>query len=128
MIGVSFLVTIGLFLCADILVKLIGGAAFRSAAEPLRWLAFLPTIMSFSTFIGLQILLPNLHYTAFNVILGCAAALSLIIVAPLIHWLGLLGAAFSSCLVEGFVSIAMIAYVAKSGLLSKTPHSPKEME
>jgi O-antigen/teichoic acid export membrane protein len=111
----SALISLVLFLGADRLSVLVGGEAFRPAGQVLRWLALLPFIMSFSTFFGLQVLLPNQRNRAFNLILGSAGVLSLAIIVPLIEWGGVEGAAISICLVETFVSAAMIIYLARTG-------------
>ncbi len=113
--SISVVISVALFVAADHLVTLVGGPAFMPAGRVLGWLAMLPVVMSFSTFFGLQVLLPNQKNTVFNIILGSAGILSLMMILPLIQWKGAEGAAISLCITEIFVSAAMTAYLARSG-------------
>jgi PST family polysaccharide transporter len=105
---------------ADWIILLLGGKAFASAAATLRWLAFLPLIISLSNILGVQIMLPNGLNRQFNKILGTAAAFSLLIIIPLIFWKSAEGAAISTLLTEAFVTITMVVFVYKHGY-----HKPK---
>lgn len=116
--AVSILISAALYLAADHLVTLVGGPAFLPAGRVLGWLAMLPVVMSFSTFFGLQVLLPHQKNKVFNVILGSAGVLSLAMIVPLILWKGTEGAAISLCVTEAFVSAAMTIYLARSGFFS----------
>lgn len=113
--AVSILISAALFVAADHLVTLVGGPAFLPAGRVLGWLAMLPVVMSFSTVFGLQVLLPNQKNKAFNIILGSAGVLSLMMIVPLIQWKGAEGAAISLCVTEAFVSAAMATYLVRSG-------------
>ncbi|KTR06923.1 hypothetical protein NS365_05690 [Aureimonas ureilytica] len=115
LVVISTGITGALWVLAPQFVVLIGGQQFAAAAEVLRWLAFLPVVMSFSTFLGLQILLPNKRTKAFNTILVSGGILSLVIIAPLIKTFGPEGAAMTLLIVEGFVSLSMVIYVLKTG-------------
>ncbi|MGQ4274348.1 oligosaccharide flippase family protein [Terrihabitans sp. B22-R8] len=117
-IGASVLIGITLFVGADHFVRIVGGPDFAASGEVLRYLALLPVIMSFSTFIGLQIILPNGRNRAFNIILVTAGMLSLLLVIPLVRWKGEIGAAITLCIVEGYVSVAMAVYLLRSGYFS----------
>ncbi len=130
LVVISTGITGALWVLAPQFVVLIGGQQFAAAAEVLRWLAFLPVVMSFSTFLGLQILLPNKRTKAFNTILVSGGILSLVIIAPLIKTFGPEGAAMTLLIVEGFVSLSMVIYVLKTGyfrgigIRASRPHRP----
>lgn len=115
LVVISAGISAALWLFAPHFVTIIGGQQFAPAAEVLRWLSLLPIVMSFSTFLGLQILLPNKRTKPFNVILISGGVLSLILIAPLTRAYGAEGAAMTLLLVEGFVSLSMVVYVLKTG-------------
>jgi O-antigen/teichoic acid export membrane protein len=118
-VGVSILISVALFVSSDQLVILIAGRTFLPSGEVLKWLSILPVVMSFSTFYGLQVLIPNKKFRVLNAILAMAAVLSLILIVPMTYWKGIVGPAITSCITEGFVSIAMTVYLFRSGFLAR---------
>lgn len=60
---------------AEWLVVVLAGPEFASAAQTLRWLAFLPLIINLSSTASVQVLLSNNKNREFNVVLiGCSVA------------------------------------------------------
>lgn len=116
-IGISGASSLFVWVMADWLVLLLGGAEFSPAALVLRWLAPLPFIMGLSNILGVQIMLPSGLNRPFNGIVHAAAIFSLLIVLPLVYWKAAEGAAIATLLSETFVAIAMAAYLYKSGIL-----------
>ena len=116
--GLAGLVSLGLWLGADPIVHLLAGQNFAPASGVLRWLAPLPFVIALSNLFGVQVMLPNHKNKAFNLILGVAGALSLVIIFPLILWKGAEGAAINTFLIECFVTIAMGSYLLKQGFFS----------
>lgn len=116
-IGLSAVSSLFIWMMADWLVMLLGGAEFTPAVTVLRWLAFLPLIMGLSNILGVQIMLPSGLNRPFNGIVYAAAIFGLLIVLPLVYWKGADGAAMAALLSETFVTIAMAAYLYKKGIL-----------
>lgn len=104
-----------LWVAADNIILLLGGAAFTPAATVLRWLACLPLVVGLSNIFGVQVMLPNGLHRQFNKILGAAAVFSLLILVPLIIWKAAEGAAIATLLTEIFVTVAMANFVYRHG-------------
>jgi PST family polysaccharide transporter len=107
-----------LWLCADLIILLLGGSEFAEAAQVLRVIAFLPLLSGLSNVFGVQVMLPNRHNKAFNFILGIAGLFGLCIIWPLSYYHAAIGAAQSMCLVELFVATTMGIYLWRKGYLS----------
>ena len=122
----SALLSIFLWLAADMIVHFLGGVEFKQGGAILRWLAPLPLLVGISNIFGIQVMLPNYKTKAFNRILGLAGALSLSIIGPLIHWKGAEGAAINTLITECFVSLAMGGYLMKQGFFSATERGFKK--
>ena len=106
--------TILLWLFAPYIVLMMGGESFRPAITILRWLSPLPFIVSISNILGLQVLLPTQKTSIFNRILAVCGVISLLMIVPLIHWNGYIGAPVNTLITESMVSILMGVYVWKS--------------
>lgn len=121
----ALMLSAALWLAAPLIIRVLGGEAFLPAVTVLRWLAVLPLVVALSNIFGVQIMLPNHENRAFNLILGGAGLLSLLIMQPLISAGGALGAAFCALITELAVTLAMAAYLVRrgyfSGLLRRPP-------
>lgn len=115
-----------LWLLADILVLLLAGPEFLSAAAVLRWLAFLPLIIGFSNLFGVQIMIPNGMNRAFNLILMAAGVACVMVLWPLIHWKQARGAAASMLLVELFVTSSMALLLLQRRRIGVPSSSPSQ--
>jgi len=110
--------SVTLWLLAEWLVVLVGGLDFAPAAQVLRWLAPLPLVIGLSNLLGVQIMLPHRLNRAFNTILTSAAAISLLLIWPMVLHLGALGAAQTMLLVELWVTGSMTVTLWRYGYLS----------
>lgn len=120
-LGVSLLISVALFALAGPVVQLLGGAEFESAVPVLRVLSALPLIVGLSNVFGVQVMLANGRSRPFNIVLGGAAVLGLLVIWPLTHAFGALGAAASVVGVEFFVTTAMAAYLSRHPELWRSP-------
>lgn len=106
--------SLALWFLAEYIVFLLAGEQFIKTIVVLKWLSPLPFVISLSNIFGIQIMLPNHLTPAFNRILGIAGALSLCMIAPLIHWRGAEGASINTLITESFVTVAMAFYLWKT--------------
>lgn len=111
-------VSIVLWFGADLIILLLGGKEFGEAAQVLRMIAFLPLLIGLSNVFGVQVMLPNRHNKAFNIILGFAGIFGLCIIWPLTYYNSAVGAAQSIGLVELIVTATMAIYLLHKGYLS----------
>lgn len=102
-----------MFFCADLIVTIFGGAAFKESATLLRCLSPLPLIIVGSNICGVQVMLPLKRSRAFSYIYAGVGVLSLLLMIPLIIWNGAVGAALSTLITELSVTGAMIIYLRK---------------
>lgn len=116
---ISASASMALWVLAEYIVLLLAGEQFRPAILVLQWLAPLPFVISLSNIFGIQVMVPNQKTKAFNLILGTAGALSLIMIVPLIQWKGAEGASINTFITECFVTLAMALYLWKTGFFAK---------
>ena len=107
-----------LWLFAETIIFILGGAAFSSSVTILKWLAILPLIVSLSNIFGVQIMLPNQLNRSFNFILVGAGVISLGCIWPFAKYNGGVGASQTILITELFVTLAMGAYLWKKNYLS----------
>lgn len=112
--------SVSLWVLAEYIVLILAGEQFRPAILVLQWLAPLPFVISLSNIFGIQVMVPNQKTKAFNLILGTAGALSLIMIVPLIQWKGAEGASINTFITECFVTLAMALYLWKTGFFVKS--------
>jgi O-antigen/teichoic acid export membrane protein len=113
--------SLSLFIAAVPLIALFGGPGYEDSVPVLHLMALLPLVIGLSNVFGVQVMLPNRLTRPFNVILGAAASLGLIVVWPLAQYKGAQGAAAAMLLVELFVTAAMGLYLARRpGLWRRT--------
>jgi PST family polysaccharide transporter len=106
-------ISAGLFTFAQPMIHLLAGAEFDEAIVLLQILSPLPLIVQASNILGLQILLPRGHQNEFNRVVMHAGLLSTLIVAPVIHFFGAVGAASTIVAIELFVALAMLGEVRR---------------
>ncbi len=112
-LSLSIAASLALFFAADWIIYLFGGDEFKASVEVLRWLSLLPCIVACSNLLGVQVMLPANKIRAFNVILVVAGGISLLLMYPLIHSKGAVGAAINTLITELFVSVSMAFYVLR---------------
>lgn len=103
----SLLLSIVLFLFSRPLVNFVLGNQYGPSITLLRWMAFLPFIISFSNVFGIQTMLTFGMAKTFGRILIMSAAINLVLIVPLISCLAGQGAAITLLSTESFVSVAM---------------------
>lgn len=105
-LALSALISIGLFVFAPLIIRLLAGDAFSDAILLLRIIAFLPFIITLSTKFGYQTMIPLHMDRAFMWIVISAAFLGITGYVVLMKTFGLPGAAFAMLAIEIFVTIA----------------------
>lgn len=109
--GATFLGGCALWLVAPSIVSLLMGPAFQPSVTVLRWMAFVPFIVSLSNVFGIQLMLPLGMTKAFGTILIGSAVFNLIALLPLAVVLGATGGAVAMLITETVVTIAMARYL-----------------
>lgn len=105
-----------LWLAAPLIVSLLMGPAFGPSIGVLRWMAFVPFVVSLSNVFGIQLMLPLGMTTAFSRILMGSAAFNLAAFIPLaLHW-GATGAAVAMLMTETAVTAAMAWHLQRAGV------------
>ena len=100
-----------LWVGADELMVLLGGADFVNGATVLRWLALVPLVVVLSNLMGVQIMLPKGMNKPFTVILALASFVSVFALYPTVKLLGAVGAAQLVLGVECVVTGSMAIYL-----------------
>lgn len=114
------IISLGLFCLAGPAIHLLGGHEFESAKQVLQVLAVLPVLVGLSNVFGVQVMLANGRVRPFNLILAGAAIIGVIVIWPLSHWMGAVGAALSVVIVELFVTCTMALYLSRNPDLWKS--------
>jgi len=107
-----------LWFFAEMIIFVLGGEKFGDSAIILKWLSFLPLVVSLSNIFGVQIMLPNLLNRSFNFILILAGVMSLAIIWPFAKYNGAVGASQTILITESFVTLGMGMYLWKKNYLS----------
>lgn len=115
--GTMFVVSTIIFLSSSFLVSILYGEKYRTAADILQIMAFLPAIICASNFLGVQILLNVGKQIVFRNILAIAAICSVIMCTLLVSNLGARGAAISVLMVE--ILITALMFYSASGVVQK---------
>lgn len=112
-LALSALISIGLFVFAPPIVRLLAGDAFRDAISLLRIIAFLPFIITLSTKFGYQTMIPLHMDRAFMWIVISAALLGITGYLVLMNTFGLTGAALAMLAIEIYVTVAFAVAVQR---------------
>lgn len=112
LVGLVSLLLGGLvWLFADEIMFILGGADFVHTGDILRWLAFVPLMVAGSNTLGVQMMLPRGMNRAFTTILTTASLVSLVGLYSSVMGAGARGAAQLVLLVECMVTLAMALYL-----------------
>lgn len=114
--GIGVLTFIGcsvLFLAADLIITIIAGKEFEQATNVLRWLAYVPFLVSLSNLFGVQTMLSHSFKKEFSLFLTLGASLNLIIIFPLVHFYNETGAAIAIFATELFITVIMFVFLRK---------------
>lgn len=108
------LASASLWVFSEEIVVLLGGEDFRSASSVLAWLSPLPLVVSLSTFLSMQVLLPAKQQKAYHSIYWAGGLLSVLLVVPFVTRFGPEGAAMNALLTESVIVAMMIVYLGKN--------------
>lgn len=100
-----------LFLFADWIIHLLGGAVFSDASRVLRYLSALPLLIGLTNVFGVQVMIPMGRTKAFNSILATAGVLALAASFPLVTHYGATGAAAAATSAELLITVLMFMYL-----------------
>lgn len=104
--GLSFLMSVGLFVFAPTIVRIAGGGAFADAASVLRITALVPTLVALSNIIAVQSMLPLGMDREVTTIVASAAVVGIGGMIVMTTAFGLSGASVMVVCVEIFVVLA----------------------
>lgn len=114
--GIGILTFIGcsiLFFGAELFIDIIAGKEFENAISVLRWLAYVPFLVSLSNLFGVQTMLSHSFKKQFSMFLASGALLNLIIIFPLVHYYSETGAAIAIFATELFITVTMFIFLRK---------------
>lgn len=113
----TFVASASLFAFAPLLVRLIAGAGFETAAIAVRVMALIPLLSGLNNVLGTQAMLAfglGRRHSRFT---GASAFFSLVVIGPAAFLLEANGAALTYLLAEGFLAVLLIRYHLKEGPL-----------
>jgi len=106
-----------LWFASPYIVRLLMGPAFEASIPVLRWLAFVPFVVSLSNVFGIQLMLPLGLTKPFSRTLMASAVINFFLFVPLSLVSGASGGAAAMLLTECFVSVAMAIYLRSKGFI-----------
>lgn len=112
--AIGFAVSLGVWFASPIVVPLLFGAAYVQALPVLLGLAALPFLIAISNVLGIQIMVPLGHNSAFSAVLIAAGLVNIVLVFPLGTCWGAMGAAVSMVVAEILVTGVMALYIKKN--------------
>lgn len=111
----SLLVSCLLFVSAPFLVQVLLGEKFIFSVLLVRWMAFLPFIISLSNILGIQTMLTFGMKSEFMKILVASGLVNIILLIPLALFLGAEGAAIAVTFTEIVVTVSMALVLRNRG-------------
>ncbi len=112
--GAGLIFGLMVFFLAPVLIKVFMGRNFEPAVPVLRILALLPLLLSITSSVGLQCLLPLGRYSVVNRIIITAGILNLVLAFILAPRFAHLGMAWAVVSTEAFVCVSMVWVVVRS--------------
>jgi O-antigen/teichoic acid export membrane protein len=112
---------------APLIVRLAMGPQYAPAVDVLRWMAFVPLLVSLNNVLGLQMMLPLGMKKKFSEILLGSGVFNVALLVPLAIRLGAQGAAMSVLATEVLVTGCMALYLIRKRVpVFLTSASPRE--
>lgn len=111
--GISFALSMLIFLLADFIVKILLGNQYLESIIVLRILAFLPFVVALSNIFGIQTMLTFNFKKAFSNILILASIINILLAFILVPLYKHIGISFSVFISEIFVTISMFIYLQR---------------
>lgn len=116
--GFSLILSIGIFIFADLIVNIILGNQFHESIIVLRILAFLPFIIGLSNVFGIQTMLTFNMKEAFSRILISGGIINILLALLLVPFFKHIGTAVSVLITEIFVTTYMFLFLSSKKLIS----------
>jgi len=114
--GISFLLSVSMFIFADLIVKLLLGNQYTESVVVLKILSFLPFIIALSNIFGIQTMLTFNYKEAFSKILISASIINILLAFVLVPLYQHVGISFAVLISEIFVTVSMFVYLQKKGI------------
>lgn len=115
--SITFILSLGIFIFANLIVKILFGNQYIESVIILRIMSFLPFIIALSNIFGIQTMLTFGYKKAFSRILILASVMNVILSIILIPIYQANGTAFSVLSSEIFVTTSMFIYLQRKGIL-----------
>ncbi|MCS7228073.1 MAG: flippase, partial [Endomicrobia bacterium] len=112
----TFIVSVIIFIFADLIIKIILGNQYLESVIVLRILAFFPFIIGLSNVFGIQTMLPLNYKNAFSNILIFASIINICIALIMVPLYKHVGISISVVITEIFVTLTMFIYLQKKGI------------
>lgn len=113
---VGIVLSVGLFVFADLIISILFGEAYHNSIILLRILSILPFVVSLSTIFGIETMLTFNYKKAFTTIVMLGGILDIILGIILITLMKEIGIAISFAITETFITIAMFIFLQKKGI------------
>lgn len=114
--GVSFILSLTIFIFADLIVKILLGSQYIDSIIILKILSFLPFIIALSNMFGIQTMLTFNYKKAFSNILICAGIINILLAFILVPLYQNIGISFAVLISEIFVTVSMFIYLQRKGI------------
>jgi len=114
--GISFFISLTLFIFAEIIVKLLLGNQYAESIVVLRILSFLPFIIGLSNIFGIQTMLTFDYKKAFSNILISASIINILLAFIFVPLYQHIGISFAVLVSEFYVTLSMFIYLQNKGI------------
>jgi len=114
--GLSFVLSLSVFIFADLIVKIILGSQYAESVVVLRILAFLPFIVGLSNVFGIQTMLTLSYKKEFSKILIFASIIDVTLAFIMVPVFKHIGISISVLLSEIFITVSMFLFLQNKGI------------
>lgn len=114
--GSAFVVSLALYLSAEILVNILLGQQYQQSIALVRIMSFVPFIVALSNVFGVQTMLAFGMNKAFSRVLIIAGLINMTVIIPLTLLFNAYGTAVSFVFTELFVTVAMYITLVRNGV------------
>lgn len=119
--GMSFFISMGLFILASPIVYFILGQQFKDAVVILHILAFLPFIIALNNIFGIQTMLTFNMKEEFSKLIISAGVINILLAIVLVPLFQHVGTAISVLVTETYVTVTMYVFLHRKGILNLWP-------
>lgn len=114
--GAFLLISIGMFIGAPLIIRLILGSNFEASVPILQAMSFIPLLVLLSNMMGIQVMLPLNYKRQFSRIIIGAGAVNVLLLFALIPTFQSRGVGIAVLITEVSVTVAEYAYLRKKGI------------